>query len=137
MRTRRLKTDSQKQISRLNDLWSEYIRKRAMYRCHGCERCGGWKESYKQLQAAHCFSRKDRTTQWDERNGAGLCGACHMHIDSHEDAKFELFRRLIGDSREFELLYYLSRMTTKQAPVDYTATEIYLKLKIKELDGRY
>jgi len=58
-----------------------------------------------------------------------------MYIDSHEDAKFELFRRLIGNSHEFEMLYTLSNMTSKQSPVDYKMTEIYLKTLIKQLDG--
>ena len=58
-----------------------------------------------------------------------------MNIDSHEDAKFELFRRLIGDSHEFEMLYSLANMTSKQSPVDYKLIEIYLKTLIKQLDG--
>jgi len=135
IKTRRIKTDLQKQEAFLDDLWSEYIRKRAMYRSNGCERCHHWKVIWKNLQAAHCFGRDSKTTRWDTRNGAGLCGACHMYIDSHEDAKFELFRELIGDSQEFELLYILAHMTTKQAPVDRKATEIALKMMIKELDS--
>ena len=126
---------TKKERSKLSDLWSEYIRKRAMYRVHACERCLHWKESWKELQAAHCFTRGSRTTQFDIRNGAGLCGACHMYIDSHEDAKFELFRKLIGDSHEFEMLYAIANMTSKQSPVDYKMTEIYLKNSTKRLDG--
>lgn len=129
---------TKKEHNHLDELWSEYIRKRAMYRSHGCERphdsnSGNWKQSWKELQAAHCFGRSNRTTQFDPRNGAGLCGACHMYIDSHEDAKFELFRRLIGNSHEFEMLYAIAHMTSKQSPVDYKMTEIYLKTLIKQL----
>lgn len=126
---------TKKERNHLDDLWSEYIRKRAMHRVHACERCLHWKESWKELQAAHCFSRNSRTTQFDPHNGAGLCGACHLYIDSHEDAKFELFQRLIGNSHEFEMLYALSNMTSKQSPVDPKMAEIYLKTLIKQLDG--
>jgi len=57
-----------------------------------------------------------------------------MYIDSHESDKFELFRRLIGNSHEFEMLYSLSNMTSKTSPVDPKMTEIYLKTLIKQLD---
>jgi len=56
-----------------------------------------------------------------------------MYIDSHEDAKFELFRRLIGNSHEFEMLYALTNMTSKASPVDFKMAEIYLKTLIKWL----
>ncbi len=132
---RKHKTDRQKLYKLLDGLWSEFIRKRAMYRAHGCERCRTYKQSWKELQAAHCFSRANHTTRWDIQNGAGLCGACHLYIDSHEDAKYELFRRLIDNSHEFEMLYILAHMTTKQAPVDHKMVEIYLKTLIKNLDS--
>jgi hypothetical protein len=126
---------TKKERKHLSDLWSEYIRKRAMMRVHACERCLTWKSGWKELDGAHCFTRNSRTTQFDPRNGAGLCGACHMYIDNHESAKFELFRRLIGDSHEFEMLYAIAHLTSKQSPVDYKMTEIYLKTLIKQLDG--
>ena len=126
---------TKKERNRLDDLASEYARKRAMHESHGCQRCLGWKESWKELQCAHCFTRGSFTTRFDPRNLAGICGGCHLYIDSHEDAKFELFRRLIGNSHEFEMLYAISNMTSKQSPVDYKMTEIYLKTLIKQLDG--
>lgn len=128
-----MKTEYQKTTKRLDDLYSEYIRKRAMLRIHGCERCHTWKSDWKELQAAHCFTRGNHTTRWDIRNGAGICGGCHLYIDSHEDAKFELFRNLIRDSKDFENLYFITNMTSKQSPVDYKLVEIYLKTLIKQL----
>ena len=127
------KTEMQQTIDRLDDLWSELIRKRALLRKdHGCEKCTRWKEKWQYLQAAHNFTRSNRTTQWDPRNGAGLCGGCHSYLDRHPDVKEEFFRKLIGDD-EYEMLYILTNMTTKQAPVDYKATEIALRYEIKEL----
>ena len=120
------KTDRQRQEKRLDDLHREFIRKRAMARCGGCERCGSQKMSYKDLQTAHCHGRGRHTVRWDERNSAGLCGGCHRYIDSQITAKEELFRRLLGEE-EYERLYVLAEMTTKQSPVDYTLTELYLK----------
>jgi len=127
------KTDRQRQAKHLDDLFSKYIRRRAMQRAGGCERCGTAKLSYKELQAAHFHSRRKHTTRWDERNAVGLCGGCHTHLDSHIDAKREFARKLLGDE-EYERLYVLAEMTTKQSPIDYTLIEIYLKQKIKELE---
>jgi hypothetical protein len=126
---------TKKERNHLDALWSEYIRKRAMHESHGCQRCLQWKESWKELQAAHCFTRGSFTTRWSPLNGCGICGGCHLFIDSHESEKFELFRRLIGNSHEFEMLYAIAHMTSKQSPVDYKMTEIYLKTLIKQLDG--
>ena len=123
-----------REIKRLNDLWSEYIRKRAMLRVHGCERCKSWRSSWKELQAAHCFGRANHTTAWDIENGAGLCGGCHTYIDKNEDAKFALFRELIGNSKDFEMLYFRHKLTTKQLPVDFKLVEIQLKALIKQMD---
>ena len=129
------KLSPQKELENtLDDLWREAIRKLAMCREGGCERCHRPKEDYKKLQAAHCFGRSERTTRWDIRNGAGLCGACHMLIDRREDEKRALFTRILGE-KEYEMLYILAHMTTKQAPVDYKATEIALRMLIKELDS--
>jgi len=128
------KTDRQKMEDRLDALFRELIRKRAMKRVGGCERCGAPKLSYKKLDTAHCHGRNKRTVRWDERNGAGLCGGCHRYIDSQITAKEELFRRLLGD-KEYERLYILAEMTTKQSPVDYKLNKIYLSVKIQELES--
>lgn len=124
------KTDRQKQEKRLDDLFSLFIRKRAMQRVGGCERCGMPKRSYKELDAAHFHSRKKHTTRWDERNSVGLCGGCHQYLDSHIDAKKEFARKLLGDE-EYERLYVLAEITTKQSSVDYAMVELYLNQLIE------
>ena len=127
------KTDRQKTEDRLDALFSELIRKRAMERVGGCERCGTSKRTYKELQAMHFHSRRKHTVRWDIRNSAGGCGGCHLYLDSHIDAKQEFARKLLGDE-EYERLYVLAEMTTKQSPIDYNLIGIYLKQKIKELE---
>ncbi|MCJ7669544.1 MAG: hypothetical protein MUO61_03385 [Dehalococcoidia bacterium] len=132
-KTKRKRTDKQRIGDRLDDLYRELIRKRAMMRAGGCERCGRAKSSYKDLDTAHCHGRGKHTVRWDERNGAGICGGCHLLIDAQITEKEALFRRLLGDE-EYERLYILAEMTTKQSPIDYKVVEIYLKAKIKELE---
>lgn len=132
---KRKKTDRQRAEARLDTLYREYIRKRAMKRMGGCERCGEPKRSYKELQTAHCHGRGKHTVRWDERNGAGICGGCHLYIDAQITAKEELFRRLLSDD-EYDRLYIIAEMNTKQSPIDYKLIEIYLKEQIRELEVR-
>lgn len=53
-----------------------------------------------------------------------------MYIDSHGDAKEALFRKLLGDE-EYERLYVLAGMTSRQSPIDFKMVEIYLKEELK------
>ena len=126
------KTDRQRQEKRLDDLFSRYIRKRAMQRVGGCERCKTLKRSYKELQAAHFHSRRKHTTRWDIRNSVGLCGGCHQYIDSNKEAKIAFEIECLGEE-EYERLYVLAEMTTKQSPVDCNLVELYLKQLLKEV----
>ena len=132
------KTDRQKTIARLDVLFSGFIRKRAMQRVSGCERAKYVKghkptRDWKELDCAHRHSRRKLTVRWDERNAAGLCGGCHMYLDSHPEEQIEFFRNLLGEE-EYEGLYIRANMTTKQSLMDYNLIEIYLKQKIKELE---
>ena len=132
LKTKTRKTDKRKQQDFLDDLYRRYTRKRAMQRVGGCERCREPKVSYKQLQTCHIHSRRKYTVRWDPRNAFGGCGGCHLYLDSHIDAKQEFARKLLGEE-EYERLYVLAEMTTKQAPIDYTLIEIYLKQLLKEV----
>ena len=115
---------------RLDDLFSEYIRRRAIKGGHCCERCGTYKLSYKQLQACHFHGRSKKSVRWDEDNAIGLCMGCHIYLDSHPLEKVEFFKRLLGD--RFDLLNARMRVTE---PVDKKAIEIYLKEKIKGVEN--
>lgn len=121
------------QQKRLDNLFSEYIRKRAMQRVGGCERCHSQKTSYKDLQTMHFHSRKKHTVRWDERDAAGGCGGCHLYLDSHPQEKIDFFRNLLGEL-EYDKLYIIANMTTKQSPIDYNLLEIYFKQLLKELE---
>ena len=132
-RHRKPKTDKQKMIERLDDLFSEYVRRRAIRRVHGCERCGTWKADWRRLQCAHLRSRKKHSTRWHEWNGVGLCGGCHRHIDSDAEAKVKLALEILGEER-YERLYLESQIPSHYKPQDYTLVEIYLKQLLKEAE---
>jgi hypothetical protein len=55
-----------------------------------------------------------------------------MHLDHHEEAKIEFEKRILGEE-EYESLYILANLTTKQAPVDLKLKEIELRELLKEV----
>lgn len=116
-------------IDPLDKVVSEYIRKRAVVRCGGCERCLTPK-MWKELQACHFHGRSRRSVRYDESNLIGACFGCHQYLDSHPLEKIEFFKTLLGE-KEFELLN--SRMRNIGKP-DREALGIYYREKIKELD---
>jgi len=132
IKTKRRKTDKQKQEALLDELYSEYIRRRAVKLAGGCQYCGRLVLSYKGLQACHIHSRSKHTVRWDIRNAFGGCGNCHLDLDSHIDAKAEFAKKLLGEE-EYERLYVLANMTTKQSPVDLKLKEIELRELLKEV----
>ena len=114
----------------LDRLFSEFVRRRAIQRVNGCERCLQGKTSYKQLQTAHFISRRHKSVRWNEDNAVGICFGCHQYLDSHAVEKVEFFRNLLGE-RDFDLLR--ARTRTPARFIDREAIGIYLKMKVKEL----
>ena len=131
---RKRKTDQQKWIAKLDVLASEYVRRRAMQRIGGCERCGQGKVSWKDLQWAHYRGKTKHSVRWDESNAAGLDGGCHRYLDSHAYEKVEFFRNLLGQEK-FDRINLRAEATMRSATTDYKAQEIYLRMKLKELEG--
>jgi len=126
------RTDRQRQIARCDALHREFIRRRAMLRVGGCERCLKVKASFKDLDTAHCHGRGKHSVRWDERNSLGLCGGCHRHIDAQLSEKEALFRRILGD--DYDRLFVLANMSSKQSGLDLTMVEIYLKQLLKGME---
>ena len=103
-RTRKQKTQRQKEIEYLDDLFSGFIRKRAMLKVHGCERCFTQKVSWKQLQCSHFWGRMRKSVRWDADNAAGLCGACHIYLTSHPEEHRQFFLERLGQDKYNELM---------------------------------
>lgn len=55
---------------KLDDLWSEAVKKRDKYKCRYCHRPGG-------IQSHHIYSRSKRSTRWSISNGITLCASHH------------------------------------------------------------
>ena len=127
-------------LSPLDKLFSEYIRRRAIKRVGGCEKCkhpkfdiqkdnGDIFPAWKRLQCAHFDGRKNQSVRFDEMNAAGLCGACHLYIDSHPFEKVEWIKTQLGE-REFDFLQ--GRMRNK-GKSDENLLTLYYREKIREL----
>ncbi len=114
----------------LDKLFSEFIRRRAIQRVGGCERCLTGKTSYKQLQCSHFHGRARRSVRWDESNAAGLCPGCHMYLTAHPLEHVEWFKQYIGEV-EFDLLQ--SRMRQTRPKPDQNLLMIYYRQKCEEM----
>ncbi len=127
-------------IDPLDKLFSEFIRRRAIQRVGGCERCltpqydteredGTVFPAWKQLECSHFFGRAQKSVRWDEDNAAGLCFGCHQYLGSHPLEHVEWFKARLGDS--FDLLN--ARARTPVRYLDKAGIKLYLKAKIEEI----
>lgn len=123
VRQRKLRSPRQKLDDLLDAMCSEYVRKRAMLRCGGCERCHHKKASYHGLQAAHYISRSKKILRWEVSNLCGLCPPCHIYIDGHPVEKLSFFYELLGK----ETIEKLDNMAKSTARIDRQAVKINLK----------
>ena len=126
-----MKTERQKIVKKLDKLFSELVRKRAIKLVGGCQRCKTPKRSWKELDCAHYHSRRKYSVRWHELNASGLCGGCHFYLDSHPQEKIDFFRELLDG--DFGKLNLEAEILSSYSTSDYKLIEIYLKQKIKEL----
>jgi hypothetical protein len=131
-KTMRRITAKQRILACLDRLASEFIRKRAMLRWHGCERCHQAKVSYKELEWAH-YKHRNNAVRWDESNAAGLCHDCHHYLDTHPKEKEAFFLELLGQE-EYDRINLRAQIIVRDADMDFKLIEIYLKEKTKEVE---
>ena len=121
-----------KKYAKLDKLFSEFIRRRAMLEVGGCQRCLTAKRDWKELQCAHFHGRVKASVRFDESNAIGLCGACHIYFHSRPLEHVEFFKGLLGEE-EFDLLNARTRVPARY--LDKSAITIYYKQKIEVLKG--
>ena len=125
------KTEKQKLIEKLDDLWSKRVRERD----NKCILCGKYIGEVKSLQAHHWILTRKQSAKyrWDIRNGVSLCYGCHIH-QVHTNPSAELIRRL-------ESLCIANGIATKEEVEEIIndrhslikVNNIYVEDKIKEL----
>lgn len=117
-------------LDSLGGIFSEFIRRRAIIRVGGCERCLTTKRDWKELQCSHFIGRSRKSVRFDEANAIGLCGACHLYLTAHPLEHVEFFSDKLGD--EYDLL--LSRSRIIHPKPDKKMLTLYYQEKIRELD---
>jgi len=121
----------------LDTLFSEFIRRRALARVGGCERClsakydstrenGSTRPAYMSLQCSHFIGRTTKVVRWDEDNAAGLCGGCHTYLEHHPDEHQGWFLAHLGQDAYDELQ---ARRRVHHRP-DRAALGIYYKVQL-------
>jgi len=115
-------------ITKLDKVFSEYIRRRyAKNEIATCVTCGK-KDHWKKLQAGHFMSRKHYATRWDEDNVEVQCSACNVFRYGEQ----YLFAKYLGTEKA-DMLLAKSRETVKFPDWEIQEMiEIY-KNKIKDL----
>ena len=118
------------EVIKIDALFSQYIRKRALNRVNGCERCLQGKTSTKKLHCAHMFPRRKYSVRWDIDNACGLCPGCHRFLDDNALDKVRFFVALLGQET-FDLL----EARSTQGQHDIGAITLYLQSKLKEIEN--
>ncbi len=122
-------------------LFSEFIRKRAMQRVGGCERCltlkfdttkddGSTFPAWKTLQCSHIWGRNNKSVRYDEDDAFGLCGGCHTYLEHNPDEHKEFALRKLGQGK-YDMLKVRA---TRPFKPDIKLLTIYYKEKIKKLE---
>ena len=136
------KTQKRKRAPRdpLDDVFSEFVRRRALARVGGCERClsqkhdttredGTTRPAYMDLQCSHYIGRSTKATRWDEDNCAGLCGACHMYLEHNPHEHQAWFLQHLGQEA-YDMLQARRRQGAKP---DRATLGIYYKCQLHVL----
>lgn len=117
----------------MDAMFSEIIRKRAINRAGGCERCGSQKHdvqkdngavypAWKQLQCSHIIGRSNFKVRWDTNNAFGLCAGCHMYLEHHPLEHTAFAREKLG--QELDMLHVRSQAKGK---TEFSLIWLYLK----------
>lgn len=101
------------EISKLDELWSKYVKEKAGYKCEYCKEEG--RQIYPQgvwLEAAHIIGRTYRATRWLLLNGMCLCSGCHRSYDEHRPEEANIRKIVIGEDR-YEFLRQQKQIIAK------------------------
>ncbi len=109
-------------VTKLDKVFSEYIRRR--YAKNGIAECVtcGKKDHWKNLQAGHFMSRKHYATRWDDENVQVQCMACNVYRYGEQ----YLFAKYLGQEKADELL---ARSRTMVKLKDWELEEMIEKYK--------
>lgn len=112
-----------KQVTRLDNVFSQYIRKRDRY----CITCG----TTEALQCSHYYTKKAHmSVRWDERNAHAQCAACHMRHHNIDPATYSLWMIDTLGREEFDLLRLKAYSVANFSYQDLLEMEVYYAGKL-------
>jgi len=125
---------------KLDEMYSEIIRRRAIQRKGGCEYCGSQKydrtredgsifPSWMTLQCSHGIGRSNIKVRFDMSNGWGICGGCHMKLEHNPILHDEFILSELGQE-EYDLL---KARASARGKIDIELIYLFLKDKLKEM----
>lgn len=117
-------------IDKLDKIFSELIRRRAILNTGGCEYCGK-KEIWRDLQCSHFIGRRKRNTRYDPDNACGVDFSCHIYLGEHPYEHTEFFKKRLGSEKLEELII----KGNKIAKLDREEVEEYLNKQLEILRG--
>lgn len=113
-------------ITKLDQLFSQYIRSRAGWKC---ERCGTqYKPPTSALHCSHFWGRSNMKVRYDPDNANAHCYGCHQYLGSRPVEFHEWKLDQLGEAK-FKALNQRANWPTKQK-VDLKLIEIWLKNKL-------
>ncbi len=120
------KKPRQPSIRTLDTLFSEYIRKKAGWKCEVCLA----KDCSQQLQCSHIKSRRFHCTRWEPLNAVAQSAACHRAAHNEPDR----FIRAI-DEKWPDRIEKIQEIWLAGAKPDRQAIAEWLRSEIKKLDS--
>ena len=114
--------------TKLDKLFSEYVRKRAKGICERCLK----PTEFKKLQCSHFHGRRKKIVRWDPENACALDFYCHMHFTENPLEHTEWFKKRLGE-RRFNALLVRARPGRKP---DLELIALGLKKLLEELNNK-
>lgn len=115
---------------KLDSAWSKLVKLRAGNKCEYCGTQTG------QLHSHHIFSRQNKSTRWDVKNGIALCASHHVLSSSFSAHKTPMeFTEWL---KEYKSSDFVDRLRIKSKSVSKIALfekELFLKELQKEIDS--
>lgn len=113
----------------LDEIFSEYIRATAGWKC---ERCRNMPDR-RGLHCHHFEKRRKKSTRWDEDNALSLCWGCHQYFQENRNEEVAFMICKLGQER-FDMLKSRSRIPAHY--IDKSALMLYYQHKLKEIKGK-
>lgn len=116
-------------------LFSDYIRRKASYRCQKCNTlCRYGNDWVMRMDASHYWSRSHESVRFDSRNVYALCSECHKRMGGRtreENGEYDLWVKEMLGQQGFDRLKVDANTYCKK---DRFMRLLEIKELIKELD---